>query len=182
MSALAHILYDMGYEVQGSDIEETLFTQIGLEAKGMKLYPFGHSHIDPDMTVIIGNAFKDDHVEVVLAKEVGATCIRYHDFLGSLAGNFTSIAISGTHGKTTTTGLLSHVLRLNHKTSFLIGDGTGQGVKSSEYFVFEACEYQRHFLAYHPDYAIITNIEHDHPDYFKDIDDVLDAFNTFVSK
>lgn len=81
MSALAHILYDMGYEVQGSDIEETLFTQIGLEAKGMKLYPFGHSHIDPDMTVIIGNAFKDDHVEVVLAKEVGATCIRYHDFL-----------------------------------------------------------------------------------------------------
>ena len=182
MSALAHILYDMGYEVQGSDIEETLFTQIGLEAKGMKLYPFGHSHIDPDLTVIIGNAFKDDHVEVVLAKEVGATCIRYHDFLGSLAGNFTSIAISGTHGKTTTTGLLSHVLRLNHKTSFLIGDGTGQGVKSSEYFVFEACEYQRHFLAYHPDYAIITNIEHDHPDYFKDIDDVLDAFNTFVSQ
>ena len=182
MSALAHILYDMGHEVQGSDIEETLFTQIGLEAKGMTLYPFGKSNIEPDMTVIIGNAFKDDHVEVIQAKQTGAKCVRYHEFLGSLAGGFTSIAISGTHGKTTTTGLLSHVLRLNHPTSYLIGDGTGKGVENSEYFVFEACEYQRHFLAYHPDYAIITNIEHDHPDYFKDIDDVLDAFNTFVSQ
>ena len=182
MSALAHILYDMGHVVQGSDIEETLFTQIGLEAKGMTLYPFGKSMIEPDMTVIIGNAFKDDHIEVIKAKEIGAKCVRYHDFLGSLASGFTSIAISGTHGKTTTTGLLSHILRLNHPTSYLIGDGTGKGVENSEYFVFEACEYQRHFLAYHPDYAIITNIEHDHPDYFKDIDDVLDAFNTFVSQ
>ncbi|MGL4337799.1 MAG: UDP-N-acetylmuramate--L-alanine ligase [Turicibacter sp.] len=182
MSALAHILYDMGHYVQGSDIEEKLFTQIGLEAKSINLSVFGSSKIDPDMIVIIGNAFKDNHVEVVQAKNSGAKCIRYHDFLGHLASLYTSIAISGTHGKTTTTGLLSHVLRLNHKTSYLIGDGTGKGVEDSKYFAFEACEYQRHFLAYHPDYAIITNIEHDHPDYFKDIDDVLDAFNTFVSQ
>lgn len=182
MSALAHILYDMGHYVQGSDITEKLFTQIGLEAKGITLYGFGKSIIEPDMTVIIGNAFKDDHIEVIQAKQVGAKCIRYHDFLGHLSGSFTSIAIAGTHGKTTTTGLLSHVLRLNHPTSYLIGDGTGKGVKDSEYFVFEACEYQRHFLAYHPDYAIITNIEHDHPDYFKDIDDVLDAFNVFTNQ
>ena len=182
MSALAHILHDMGHNVQGSDIEEKVFTQIGLEAKGMTLYTFGNSTIEPDMKVIIGNAFKDDHIEVTQSKQVGAKTIRYHDFLGNLLGNFTSVAVSGTHGKTTTTGLLSHVLRLNYPTSYLIGDGTGKGEKESDYFIFEACEYQRHFLAYHPDYAIITNIEHDHPDYYKDIDDVLDAFNHFVSQ
>lgn len=181
MSALAHILYDMGHSVQGSDIEEKVFTQIGLEAKGMTLYPFGKSKIEADMKVIIGNAFKDDHPEVVQAKQIGAKTVRYHDFLGDLINGYTSVAVSGTHGKTTTTGLLSHVLRLNHPTSYLIGDGTGKGEKNSDYFIFEACEYQRHFLAYYPDYAIITNIEHDHPDYFKDIDDVLDAFNEFVS-
>ena len=61
-------------------------------------------------------------------------------------------------------------------TSFLIGDGTGLGIPQSEYFAFEACEYRRHFLSYHPDYAIMTNIDFDHPDYFKDIDDVTSAF------
>jgi UDP-N-acetylmuramate--alanine ligase len=182
VSALAHILHDMGHYVQGSDIEDKVFTQIGLEAKGMHLYPFGKSRIEPDMKVIIGNAFKDDHPEVVNARQKGARGIRYHDFLGKLQEEYTSIAIAGTHGKTTTTGLLSHVLRLNYPTSYLIGDGTGKGEKNSKYFVFEACEYKRHFCAYHPDYAIITNIEHDHPDYFKDLDDVLDAFNTFVSQ
>ena len=62
------------------------------------------------------------------------------------------------------------------KTSFLIGDGTGLGIPASDYFAFEACEYRRHFLSYHPDYAIMTNVDFDHPDYFKDIDDVFSAF------
>ena len=182
MSALAHILYDMGAQVQGSDLSEQMFTQVGLEAKGMTLFPFGKSKIEPDMRVIIGNAFKDDHEEVVMAQRVGAKSVRYHEFLGSLLEGFTSIAVSGTHGKTTTTGLLSHVLRLNFPTSYLIGDGTGKGEKDSKYFAFEACEYHRHFLAYHPDYTIITNIEHDHPDYFKDLSDVLSAFDQFVAQ
>ena len=182
MSALAHILYDTGHHVQGSDIEEKIFTQIGLEAKGIEIYPFDQAPIDATMTVIVGNAFNDDHVEVLKANEIGAKCIRYHDFLGELASHYTSIAISGTHGKTTTTGLLSHVLRSNYNTSYLIGDGTGMGAMDSQYFAFEACEYKRHFLAYQPDYAIITNIEHDHPDYFKDIDDVLEAFQTFINQ
>jgi len=182
MSALAHILHDMGHEVQGSDLPERMFTQIGLEAKGMVLYPFGASAIEPDMKIIIGNAFKDDHEEVLQAKRVGAKTVRYHQFLGNLIEGSTSIAVSGTHGKTTTTGLLSHVLRLNFPTSYLIGDGTGKGEKDSKYFVFEACEYKRHFLAYQPDYAIITNIEHDHPDYFKDLGDVLSAFDAFVAQ
>lgn len=65
-------------------------------------------------------------------------------------------------------------------TSFLIGDGTGRGNESSEYFVFEACEYRRHFLSYQPDYAIMTNIDFDHPDYFANIDDVFDAFQNMA--
>jgi len=176
MSALANVLYDMGHSVTGSDIKDMLFTQVELEAKGIVLHEFGSQMIESDMEVIVGNAFNDDHADVINAKMVGAHVSRYHDFLGKLVSGFVSIAITGTHGKTTTTGLLSHVLRLAEPTTYLIGDGTGKGAINSKYFVFEACEYRRHFLAYHPDYLIITNIEHDHPDYFKDVDDVISAF------
>lgn len=182
MSALANVLYDMGHSVSGSDIKEMLFTQVELEAKGITLHEFGAGKIDPNMDVIIGNAFNDDHVDVIHAKTVGARVIRYHDFLGELASGFISIGVAGTHGKTTTTGLLSHVLRLGSPTTYLIGDGTGKGVVGSKYFAFEACEYRRHFLAYAPDYLIITNIEHDHPDYFKDIDDVVSAFQSVANQ
>ena len=182
MSALANVLYDLGHSVSGSDIKDMLFTQVELEAKGIVLHEFGAQQIDPDMEVIVGNAFGDDHIDVINAKLVGARVIRYHEFLGELARGFISIAVTGTHGKTTTTGLLSHVLRLAEATSYLIGDGTGKGVLGSKYFAFEACEYRRHFLAYCPDYLIITNIEHDHPDYFKDTDDVISAFQSVVSQ
>ena len=72
---------------------------------------------------------------------------------------YTSVAVTGAHGKTSTTGLLAHVMQGAHPTSYLIGDGTGHGVENSKYFVFEACEYRRHFLSYNPDYAIMTNID-----------------------
>ena len=182
MSALANVLHDIGHSVTGSDIKDMLFTQVELEAKGIVLHEFGAQAIDPDMDVIVGNAFNDDHIDVINAKLVGARVIRYHEFLGELVSGFISIAVTGTHGKTTTTGLLSHVLRLATPTTYLIGDGTGKGVTESKYFVFEACEYRRHFLAYHPDYLIITNIEHDHPDYFKDVDDVISAFQSVANQ
>lgn len=94
--------------------------------------------------------------------------------------SFTNVAITGAHGKTSTTGLLAHVMQAAKPTSYLIGDGSGMGKENSEYFVFEACEYRRHFLSYHPDYAIMTNIDFDHPDYFSDIDDVFDAFQNMA--
>ena len=182
MSALAHVLHDMGHHVGGSDVKETLFTQVELEAKGMHLDVFEHAKIEPDMVVIVGNAFADAHSDVRMARSVGARVIRYHDFLAELAEGFVSIGVAGTHGKTTTTGLLSHVLRLAEPTSYLIGDGTGKGVLGSKYFAFEACEYRRHFHAYRPDYLIITNIEHDHPDYFTGVDDVVDAFQVAAER
>ena len=128
------------------------------------------------MTVIAGNAFPDSHPELIRAKELGLEIIRYHDFLGKYMEKFISVGVTGSHGKTSTTGLLAHVLSGHSPTSYLIGDGTGSGPADSEYFVFEACEYKRHFLAYEPDYAIMTNIDFDHPDYFKDLADVMDAF------
>ncbi|MDQ0858025.1 UDP-N-acetylmuramate--L-alanine ligase [Bacillus sp. V2I10] len=176
MSALAQILHDMNYEVQGSDIEKTIFTQKALEQRGIPLLPFSKDNIKQGLTIIAGNAFPDSHPEIEEAHSLGLKVIRYHKFLGEFMEKFTSVGITGAHGKTSTTGLLAHVIQGAKPTSFLIGDGTGRGMEQSEYFVFEACEYRRHFLSYYPDYAIMTNIDFDHPDYFSSIDDVFKAF------
>ncbi|UXR79122.1 MULTISPECIES: UDP-N-acetylmuramate--L-alanine ligase [unclassified Staphylococcus] len=176
MSSLAQILFDLGHEVQGSDIEQYVFTEIALKNKGITILPFTADNIKEGLTVVQGNAFADTHEEIARAHELGLKVIRYHDFLSEVANQYTSVAVTGAHGKTSTTGLLSHVMNGDKKTSFLIGDGTGMGLPQSEYFAFEACEYRRHFLSYAPDYAIITNIDFDHPDYFKDVHDVIDAF------
>ncbi|KYH14229.1 UDP-N-acetylmuramate--L-alanine ligase [Staphylococcus kloosii] len=176
MSSLAQIMHDLGNEVQGSDIESYVFTEVALKNKGIKILPFDANNIEEDMVVVQGNAFPDTHEEIVRAHELKLDVIRYHNFLGHVIDQYTSVAVTGAHGKTSTTGLLSHVMNGDKKTSFLIGDGTGLGIPASEYFAFEACEYKRHFLSYHPDYAIMTNIDFDHPDYFKDIDDVVSAF------
>ncbi|WP_347862546.1 UDP-N-acetylmuramate--L-alanine ligase [Salimicrobium sp. PL1-032A] len=182
MSALAQILHDSGEQVQGSDVDKYFFTQKLLEDKGIRLLPFSADNIQEDYTVIAGNAFGDDHEEIQRARELGTTFYRYHDFLGKWMGGYTSVAVTGAHGKTSTTGLLAHVLEENHPTSFLIGDGTGKGGESSRYFAFEACEYRRHFLSYYPDYAIMTNVDFDHPDYFSSIDDVFQAFQQMAKQ
>ncbi|PKE18808.1 UDP-N-acetylmuramate--L-alanine ligase [Macrococcoides caseolyticum] len=182
MSALAHILFDMGETVQGSDIEKEFFTEKSLREKGITILPFNQENIKEDMTIIAGNAFNDDHEEIVRAHELGLTVTRYHDFLGNFMSQYTSVAVTGSHGKTSTTGLLSHVMNGDKKTSYLIGDGTGMGMPGSEYFAFEACEYRRHFLSYSPDYAIITNIDFDHPDYFASMSDVFNAFQEMTKK
>lgn len=182
MSALAQILHDSGENVQGSDVEKYFFTQKALEEKGITIMPFSADNVQEGQIIIAGNAFPEDHCEIKRARELDLLFYKYHEFLGKLANQYTSIAVAGTHGKTSTTGLLAHVLEKNFPTSYLIGDGTGKGHKDSKYFVFEACEYKRHFLQYEPDYAIMTNIDFDHPDYFKDIDDVFDAFQTMANQ
>lgn len=182
MSSLALILHEKGYQVQGSDVEEYFFTQRDLEKAAIKLLPFDKANIQPEMVIIQGNAFPDTHEEIVRAKELGLEVTRYHDFIGQFIQPYTSIAVTGSHGKTSTTGLLSHVLSGIRPTSFLIGDGTGHGEPDAEFFSFEACEYRRHFLAYSPDYAIMTNIDFDHPDYFHSIEDVFSAFQSMASQ
>jgi UDP-N-acetylmuramate--alanine ligase len=176
MSSLAQILHDSENEVQGSDVEKWFFTEDPLHERKIPVLKFDENNIKSGMTIIAGNAFPDSHPELIRAKELGIEVIRYHDFLGEYMEKFISVGVTGSHGKTSTTGLLAHVLSGHSPTSYLIGDGTGSGPAESEYFVFEACEYKRHFLAYEPDYAIMTNIDFDHPDYFKDLADVMDAF------
>ncbi len=181
MSALAQVLFDMGLTVQGSDIDKHFFTEVALVERGIRIMPFSEENVEGGMTVIAGNAFPETHIEIVRAMELGVPIIRYHHFLGELLKRYTSVAVTGCHGKTSTTGLLAHVLRGLAPTSFLIGDGTGHGDEQAEYFAFEACEYRRHFLSYHPDYCIMTNIDFDHPDYYKNMDDVSDAFQEMAN-
>lgn len=182
MSALAQILDDLNEDVQGSDIEETIFTQKPLEQKHIPLLPFAAGNIKEGQHVIMSAAYGETHEEIKRARELGLKVDVYPQFLGEFISRFTSVAITGSHGKTSTTGLLSHVLGSICPTSFLIGDGTGKGTKDSSYFVFEACEYRRHFLNYSPDYCVMTNIDFDHPDYFKSVDDVVSAFQSMAKQ
>lgn len=182
MAAMALILNDRGDKVQGSDITQYTFTQRGLEKAGIKIMPFDENNITDNMTVIIGNAFTEDHPEVKKARSMNIPVYRYHEFLGKLIEGKTSIGVAGAHGKTSTTGLLAHVLSGIAPTDYLVGDGSGKGVPNARFFVYEADEYRRHFLATYPDYAIMTNIDFDHPDYYESIDDVIDAFQTFASQ
>ncbi|EPE62905.1 UDP-N-acetylmuramate--alanine ligase [Exiguobacterium sp. S17] len=182
MSPLAQILNDMNNEVRGSDVDKAFFTEEALKRKGIEILPFDPENITEGQIVVQGNAFTDDHPEILRARELGLTIYKYYEFLGELADHYTSVAITGSHGKTSTTGLLAHVMRGIEPTSFLIGDGTGEGVEDSKNFVFEACEYKRHFLYYRPDYAIMTNVDFDHSDYFSGLDDVIDAFQEMAKQ
>ncbi|ULL18126.1 UDP-N-acetylmuramate--L-alanine ligase [Paenibacillus sp. H1-7] len=183
MSALAQMLHDLGHNVQGEDIETHLFTQTALDARHISIYPFGEGPLVlPDLTVIVSNAFTDDHPAVARCRQAGYAIERYHHFLGQWMREYTSIAITGSHGKTTTTGMMAHTLGAVKQVSSLIGDGTGKGSAGAELFIFESCEYKRHFLAYRPEIAVITNIDFDHPDYFADIQDVRSAFEEMASQ
>lgn len=182
MSALAQIMYNLGYEVQGSDIEKHFFTEEGLNELGIKILPFNPDNIKPGMKIIKGASFHDDHPEIKRAIELDLDIYTYSDMVGLLTKKFKTICVAGCHGKTTTTSMLASVLNNTKGANYLIGDGTGFSNKDNELFVLESCEYQRHFLSYNPYYTIITNVDLDHVDYFKDIDDVIDAYSEFANK
>ena len=95
---------------------------------------------------------------------------------------FSTICVSGTHGKTTTTSIIRHILESSVGCNYFIGSGDGKVSKDNKYFVIESDEFNRHFLAYHPTYTIITNIEAEHLECYKDIDDIRNTFEEFASK
>ncbi len=186
MASLARIVYDKHHEVTGSDIEKYIFTQAPLEQRGIKITNFDANNIQEGMVVIVGNAFDMSNVEVKKAYELASSSkievYRYHEFLGRFIQDYKSISIAGTHGKTTTTGIVAHLMDAVEPTGYLIGDGSGEISDDSSCFVLESCEYKRHFMAYKPDYAIITNIELDHVDYYKDMNDYISAFESFANQ
>ena len=179
MSSLANIMNDLGYEVKGSDIEKHFFTEIGLNERNIKITVYDKNNIYEGLTIIKGASITEDNVELMEAKRLNLEIITYEEMVGRLTTKFKTICVSGCHGKTTTTAMLSITLP---STNYLIGDGTGFAKKENTYFALESCEYKRHFLNYTPYYLIITNIDLDHVDYFKDIDDVIDAYNTLANK
>lgn len=182
MASLAHIVLDLGYEVSGSDVDFYIFTQSALENRNVKIYSFSKNNIQDNMTVIIGNSFNEQHEEVQAAlNNPTVKTFTYQSFLAKLLNDYQSISVVGTHGKTTTTGMLTHILE-PLKRGFLIGDGTGGIIKDASYFVAECCEFEDRFLAYTPDYAVILNIELDHVDYFKTLERYCQSFQKFANQ
>lgn len=183
MSALAQIMHSLGYQVQGSDVDKHFFTEDRLHEMKIPVFEFNEDNIKEHLIIVKGNTFnRDNNSEVRKAEELGLKIYTYQEMLGKLTRKFETICIAGCHGKTTTTSMLAHVLDEIKGANYLIGDGTGHAEKENTYFVLEACEYQRHFLEYTPTYAVITNIELDHVDYYKNIDDVISAYQDYANK
>lgn len=182
MSALASIMKNLGYEVQGSDVDKEFFTDEGLIKNNIKTYVYSKENIKEGLIIVQGASIKDDHVEIVRAKELHLKIVKYHDMIGKLSKDFKTISIAGCHGKTTTTAMLAHVLNNIVGINYFIGDGTGYASNENKFFALESCEYKRHFLSYFPYYTIVTNIDLDHLDYFKDLDDILSAYQEFVDR
>ena len=180
MSALAVILKQLGYKVLGSDIEKHFFTESELVKNHIPVFVYQENNIKEDMTIIKGASIRDDNVELVKAKSLGLKIYEYNEMVGILSREFKTICIAGCHGKTTTTNMMALAFK-NKGINYLIGDGTGSASQDNTYFALESCEYKRHLLAYLPYYAVITNIDLDHVDYYKDIDDVIDAYTSYAN-
>ncbi len=183
VSALALLLNDLGYEVVGyDDAAEHRFTEDKLIERGIKIYTGPNDVLNKDTIVVYSSALRKDHPELVKAMNLDARVYEYHEMLGKLTKKFETISIAGCHGKTTTTAMLSHIIDNIDGCNYLIGDGRGHAAKDNKLFILESCEYRRHFLSYEPEYVNINNIELYHMDYFKNIDDIISAYQEFANK
>ena len=183
MSTLAQILYDLGNEVSGyDDARGHKFTQDGLEKRNIPIY-YDHDHeIDKDTIVTYSVAFKEDHEEMQRVKKLGLKIKKYAEIMGDVIDMFDTIGVSGTHGKTTTSSIIRHLLENTLGCNYFIGAGDGHATKDNKYFVVESDEFNRHFTYYHPTYSIITNIEAEHLECYKDIDDIRNTFEIFANQ
>ncbi len=188
MSGLAEILLSEGFQVSGSDRQESPLTQT-LCSKGAHIY-YGQKKENlqtvPDL-IVYTSAIKEDNPEMAAGKELQIPFLTRAQLLGQMMKNYKlPIAISGTHGKTTTTSMLSQILLEGDTDPTLSIGGIFQPiggnirVGKSDYFVTEACEYTNSFLSFFPKISVILNIEEDHLDFFKDIDDIRNSFHKFA--
>ena len=188
MSAIAKVLLHDGVKVSGSDSKRSKATE-ELEELGAVICE-GHSAdniTNPDLVVYTA-AVNDSNPEMQKAKELGIKTVSRAEMLGRIMKNYQkAISVAGTHGKTTTTSMMTYVLMkaLTDPTVMVGGeldiiDGNFR-IGKSEYFLTESCEYCRSFLSFFPTVAIILNVEEDHLDYYKDIDDIKSAFTDFAA-
>ena len=182
MASLASMLYDSGNEVIGCDDAKVYsFTLEELNKRNIKVYK-NADNLTKDMTYVYTSAVHQDHYSYKKAKQLGCKMYEYFEMIGLLTKKYNTICISGTHGKTTTTAMLSNILKNTIGTNYLVGDGTGVIDKNSNNFVVESCEFNRHFLNYYPKYTIITNIFYDHVDCYKNIEEIIETFQKFVNQ
>ena len=187
MSGLAQLLMKNRAFVTGSDqTQSSVIDKLCESGADIKI---GHNaaNLEPQTdAVVVSAAIKQDNPELKLARERGLKVYKYAQMLGELMSQYEGIAIAGTHGKSTTGGWLVYLLeRAGINTNFIIGAqisqlGCSSGVADSSCFVAEACEYDRSFLNLKPKIACILNIEADHLDYYKDEDEIVDAFALFT--
>jgi UDP-N-acetylmuramate--alanine ligase len=187
LSAMAKILLEEGYRVSGSDLQSSPLTA-NLEALGASVYK-GHAadNVGPADLVIMSSAIRPDNPEVVAARQRGIPVIKRDQMLGRMMEGRYGIAVAGTHGKTTTTALIAWTLtQAGLDPTFIVGGvvenlGTNAQAGKGKHFVIEADEYDYTFLGLKPHLAVVTVIEMDHPDCFRDLDEVTEAFIKFVS-
>jgi UDP-N-acetylmuramate--alanine ligase len=187
LSAIAEIFLKRGYWVSGSDLKESDLTE-KLKKDGALIY-IGHdeANVAGADILIYSSAISQDNPEILAAKNMGIPIVSRAEILGALMKEYkNSIAISGTHGKTTTTSMVSLILEnSNLDPTVLVGGNlpTFNGnvkVGKGDYIVTEACEYMNSFLSLHPRHEIILNIDSDHLDYFKDIKHIVRSFEQFA--
>lgn len=186
MSAIAWVLLGRGFTISGSDMQVNEATQ-ALEAAGATVFR-GHEsgYIAGADALVISSAIPESNPEVVAAEAAGLPVLKRADFLGALMATARSVAVAGSHGKTTTTSLIAHILLdAGRDPSVIVGGvlptvGRAGRAGQSDLFVVEADEYDYMFLGLQPQVEVITNIEHDHPDIFPTPEVYRDAFYQFV--
>jgi UDP-N-acetylmuramate--alanine ligase len=182
MSGLARMARQAGGVCTGSDMAASAAVE-ALQAEGfpVALDQTAASVPDPCDLLVISAAVKDDHPEVAEARRRGVRVLKYAQMLGELMLGRVGIAVAGTHGKSSTTSILSHILiRAGLDPSFIVGAGSRTG--RSDLLVAEACEYDRSFHNFHPTHAVILNIEEDHMEIYGTLDAVVESFRVFASK
>ncbi len=188
LSAIARVLHESGYAVSGSDRQLTPLA-LELRTAGVRISE-GHDpgNVNGATIVVRSSAVPDDNPEVLRAREKGLPVYKRSDFVQELMAGKTSVAVAGTHGKTTTTAMAAWVLsELGQDPSFIVGGvvrnlGTNARAGKGPHFLIEADEYDRMFLGLTPDVAVVTNVEHDHPDCFPTEADFLAAFWAFTER
>lgn len=186
LSAIARLLLESGYRVSGSDRTLTSLAQ-QLQSAGAQVF-LGHDprNIKDAAVVIRSSAVPDDNVEVKAALAAGVPVMKRAQFLGEIMRDRRVIAVAGTHGKTTTSSMIAWMLAVaGHDPSYILGGvpqdlGTNAHAGTGEEFVIEADEYDRMFLGLRPDIAVVTNVEHDHPDCFPTPQEFHQAFADFA--
>jgi UDP-N-acetylmuramate--alanine ligase len=187
MSAIAEVLLESGWHVTGSDQELSPFAQRLAERGAVVRQGHAPQHANGAEVVVISSAIPPDNVEVAAARARGVPVLKRADFLGQLMEGRTGVAVAGTHGKTTTTGLIAFVLdRAGLDPTFIVGGvladyGTNARAGQGRPFVIEADEYDYMFLGLKPTVAVVTSVEHDHPDMFPTVREMQEAFRAFVA-